>query len=127
MLPEGWKRIPIKDACESIIDCVNKTAPVVDYETTYKMIRTTNVRHGRVDVIDVRYVAKETYLEWTRRGLPKKGDIIFTREAPVGEVGVLEDDTGVFLGQRTMMYRADNNKANNYYLFYSLLTKFCVI
>ncbi len=125
MLPEGWKRIPIKDACESIIDCVNKTAPVVDYETPYKMIRTTNVRHGRVDVTDVRYVAKETYLEWTRRGLPKKGDIIFTREAPVGEVGVLEDDTGVFLGQRTMMYRADNNKANNYYLFYSLLTKFC--
>ncbi|MGG7056048.1 hypothetical protein, partial [Nitrosomonas sp. ANs5] len=68
MVPKGWKRVPIKDACESIIDCVNKTAPVVDYLTRFKMIRTTNVRNGRVDVRDVRYVTQETYLQWIRRG-----------------------------------------------------------
>ena len=125
MVPEGWKRVPIKDACESIIDCVNKTAPIVDYETPFKMIRTTNVRDGRVDTENVRYVAKDVYLQWVRRGVPKVGDIIFTREAPVGEVGILEDDNGVFLGQRTMMYRAAENKANNYYLFYSLSSAYC--
>ncbi len=125
MVPNGWKRVPIKYACESIIDCVNKTAPVVDYKTRFKMIRTTNVRNGRVDTSDVRYVTEETYLQWIRRGAPKRGDIIFTREAPAGEVGVLEDADGVFLGQRTMMYRAAQNKANNYYLFYSLSSQFC--
>ncbi|MGE6135723.1 restriction endonuclease subunit S [Aeromonas salmonicida] len=125
MVPNGWKRVPIKDACESIIDCVNKTAPVVDYETPFKMIRTTNVRNGRVNTEDVRYVTEETYLQWVRRGRPQVGDIIFTREAPVGEVGILEDAHGIFLGQRTMMYRASNRRADNYFLFYALSSQFC--
>ncbi|EKK5569257.1 restriction endonuclease subunit S [Morganella morganii] len=125
MVPNGWKKIPIKDACEAIIDCVNKTAPVVDYKTNFKMLRTTNVRNGRVNTQDVRYVTEETYLQWVKRGKPKRGDIIFTREAPVGEAGILEEDNGVFLGQRTMMYRANNDLADNYYLFYSLSSEYC--
>lgn len=125
MVPKGWKRVPIKDACESIIDCVNKTAPVVEFETPFKMIRTTNVRNGKVNTSDVRYVTEDTYLQWVRRGKPQVGDIIFTREAPVGEVGILEDAAGIFLGQRTMMYRANRNRSDNYYLFYSLLSSFC--
>lgn len=125
MVLEGWRHAPIKLLCESIIDCVNKTAPVVDYETPYKMIRTTNVRHGKVDTDNVRYVEAETYKNWVRRGAPRKGDLIFTREAPVGEAGILDSDDSVFLGQRTMMYRADPSKSNNLFLFYSLQTSFC--
>ncbi len=125
MVPEGWKRVLIRDACESIIDCVNKTAPVVDYETPFKMIRTTNVRNGRVDTENVRYVTEDIYQQWVRRGKPQSGDIIFTREAPVGEVGILDNADGVFLGQRTMMYRANLNLSDNYYIFYSLLSAFC--
>ena len=125
MVPEGWQRKPIKEVCESIIDCVNKTAKVVEQVTPYKMIRTTNVRNGRVNTVDVRYVTKDVYDQWVRRGAPKKGDLIFTREAPVGEIGVLEDDEGVFLGQRTMMYRVDSKKGDNYFLFYSLQSRFC--
>lgn len=104
---------------------MNKTAPVVDYETPYKMIRTSNVRNGRVNTFDVRYVTKETYEQWTRRGAPLKGDVILTREAPVGEVGILENAEGIFLGQRLMMYRANKKIADNYYLFYSLSSAFC--
>ena len=125
MVPNGWKRVPIKEVCHSIIDCVNKTAPVVDYKTPYKMIRTSNVRNGRINTFDVRYVTKETYEQWTRRGAPLKGDVILTREAPVGEVGILENAEGIFLGQRLMMYRANKKIADNYYLFYSLSSAFC--
>lgn len=125
MVPNGWTRVPIKEVCHSIIDCVNKTAPVVDYETPYKMIRTSNVRNGRVNTFDVRYVTKETYEQWTRRGAPLNGDVILTREAPVGEVGILENAEGIFLGQRLMMYRANKKIADNYYLFYSLSSAFC--
>ncbi|MBF0852308.1 restriction endonuclease subunit S [Gluconobacter sp. R75690] len=125
MLPEGWERLPIKDACSDIIDCVNKTAPVVDFVTPYRMIRTTNVRNGRVDTQDVRYVTQDTYTQWTKRGTPQTGDLIFTREAPVGEAGILKDAQGVFLGQRTMMYRANPKKSSNLFLFYSLESPFC--
>jgi len=124
-VPEGWKYQPIKYLCESIIDCVNKTAPVVEYKTPYKMIRTTNVRYGKVDTHNVRYVEEKTYLNWIRRGAPRKGDVIFTREAPVGESGILDSEDSVFLGQRTMMYRADPHVSNNLFLLYSLQTRFC--
>lgn len=124
-MPDGWKLVPIKEICSCIIDCVNKTAPIVDYETPYKMIRTTNVRNGRVDTKNVRCVTEETYNKWTRRGSPKSGDLIFTREAPVGEVGIIEDAEGVFLGQRTVMYRAHPQKSNNLFILYSLQSRFC--
>jgi len=48
MIPKGWEVRPIKDLCESIIDCVNKTAKLFELCDPYKMIRTTNVRNGRV-------------------------------------------------------------------------------
>ncbi|UPR33492.1 restriction endonuclease subunit S [Vibrio cyclitrophicus] len=123
-IPKGWDVVPISALCSHIVDCVNKTAPVVDYKTPYKMIRTTNVRHGRVDTENVRSVTKETYELWVRRLAPQKGDLIFTREAPVGECGVLEDERGVFLGQRTMMYRADTIKTSSHFLMYSLMSEY---
>ncbi|MGO2498748.1 MULTISPECIES: restriction endonuclease subunit S [Vibrio] len=123
-IPKGWEVVRISQLCSHIVDCVNKTAPVVDYSTPYKMIRTTNVRHGRVDTVNVRNVIKETYEAWTRRLLPMNGDLIFTREAPVGECGILEDSRGVFLGQRTMMYRADNEKTSSLFLMYSLMSEY---
>ena len=86
-IPVEWEVKLIKGVCSSITDCVNKTAPVVDYQTPFKMIRTTNVRNGRVDTVNVKYATENTYKTWTRRLAPKNGDLIFTREAPVGECG----------------------------------------
>lgn len=121
MVPEGWKRKPIGDVCAAIVDCVNKTAPVVDEPTLYKMIRTTNVRHGRVDTNNVRYVSEETFRTWTRRGELQDEDIILTREAPVGEVGQLRNAQGMFLGQRTMVYRANIELMDQQFLYQSMI------
>jgi type I restriction enzyme S subunit len=114
-----WPAVCIKDVCESIIDCVNKTAPTVDYPTRYKMIRTTNVKSGRINLDEVKFVEADTFARWNRRATPRKGDVILTREAPLGEVGMLRSDDHVFLGQRLVMYRADPSKLDNRFLLYS--------
>lgn len=123
-IPAEWSVLKISELCSHVVDCVNKTAPVVDFKTPYKMIRTTNVRHGRVDTENVRCVTKETFELWTRRLLPENGDLIFTREAPVGECGILKDSRGVFLGQRTMMYRANKAKTSAEFLMYSIMSDY---
>lgn len=115
----SWLETPLEDVCESIIDCVNKTAPSVDYTTPYKMIRTTNVRDGWVSLDNVKHVEEETYRKWIRRQKPEKGDVILTREAPLGEVGMLRSDEKVFLGQRLVSYRADPEKLDNRFLLYA--------
>ncbi|HAP0140127.1 TPA: restriction endonuclease subunit S [Escherichia coli] len=117
-----WERITVADVCTSIVDCVNKTAPVVEYPTNYKMIRTPNIRSGKVTLDGCRFVEKEVYETWTRRSKPQKGDVLLTREAPLGEVGIITTNENIFLGQRIMQYRADKNKIDPYFLLYSFLS-----
>ena len=116
-----WKRLPIVSLCEAHVDCVNRTAPVVSEPTPFKMLRTTNVRNGYVDAENVRYVTEETYKKWTRRLVPRKGDVILTREAPLGDVGKIRTDDAVFLGQRLYHFRPDPRKLDADFLLYSLL------
>ena len=115
----SWKRVCIADVCESVVDCINKTAPIVDEPSPFKMIRTTNIRNGRVNLEAVRCVTEETYSQWTRRQIPRRGDILLTREAPMGEVGMLLTDDYVFLGQRIVSYRTNPERLNNKFLLYA--------
>ena len=116
---EDWSEVCIANICESIIDCLNRTAPTVDEATPYKMIRTTNVRNGWIDLSNVKYVDQSIYERWTRRQVPKRGDIVLTREAPLGEVGMVRSNDQVFLGQRLVSYRVDPDKADNRFLLYA--------
>lgn len=122
MSTSDWKSHALKELCNAIIDCVNKTATTVEGPTPFRMIRTTNVKNGYVDTSTVKYVDEHTYKKWIRRGTPRRGDVILTREAPLGEVGLLRDDNGIFLGQRLVMYRANPERLNNRFLLYSLLS-----
>jgi type I restriction enzyme S subunit len=88
------------------------------------MIRTTNVRDGFIDTDNVRYVDEATFGRWTRRAVPLPGDVVLTREAPLGEVGIIRKAEPVFLGQRTIMYRAAPEKLDPYFLMYSMLGDF---
>ncbi len=122
---QDWKIVEIDSVCNKIVDCLNRTAPKVDYETPYKMIRTSNVRHGRVNLESVFYVDMNTFKKWTRRLTPIKNDIILTREAPLGEIGILKTNETVFLGQRTVLYRVEESVCNAHFLYYSLLAPYC--
>lgn len=116
---DSWPRLPLKDLCESITDCVNKTAPTVVGPTPFKMIRTTNVKNGWIELSQVKYVTEEVYQRWTRRGAPRPGDVVLTREAPMGEVGMVRTNDTIFLGQRLIQYRADPCKLDNRFLLYA--------
>lgn len=120
----SWPFKPLNELCLLAVDCVNKTAPVVDYDTGYRMIRTTNIKGGFIDLDSVRYVTEEVFEKWTRRSRPQYGDVILTREAPVGEVGrFTEDVNNVFLGQRLFHYRPDPELLDWNYLAYALQSR----
>ena len=115
-----WKYVELDSVCELIVDCVNRTAPVVDYVTPYRMIRTTDVKDGRIDLTNSRHVSKQVFDRWARRGAPRKGDVVLTREAPLGEVGIISEEN-VFLGQRLMMFRPNSLELDSRFLLYSFL------
>jgi type I restriction enzyme, S subunit len=118
-----WHECAIEDVCTEIVDCINRTAPIVDCETEFKMIRTSNIKKGNIDTKLTNFVDKETYEKWTRRLVPIQGDILFTREAPVGEAGLVRSDEKIFLGQRIMHYRPNSKKVNPHYLLFQLMDR----
>ncbi|HDY7726371.1 TPA: restriction endonuclease subunit S [Vibrio vulnificus] len=121
-MASNWPRVRVSDVCELIVDCVNKTAPVSPVPTPYKMIRTPNIKNGRVSTDDCRCVDADTFAKWTRRATVERNDVLLTREAPLGEVGIVNSSEQLFLGQRIMQYRADQSKLDPHFLLYSFLS-----
>lgn len=119
---KGWEVREISEICSEIVDCVNRTAPTVDRDTPYKMIRTTNVRNNRLGLVGLKCVEKDVYEKWVRRLKPSQGDIIFTREAPAGEAAIIDTDEKIFLGQRMMHYRPNNNLITSEFLLFEMMS-----
>lgn len=114
---EGWSVEPASSICESIIDCKNRTPPVT--EDGYAVVRTPNVRNGRFRYEGLQFTDKQSFQEWTAKGMPRAGDILFTREAPYGEV-CMAPAMAFCLGQRMMFLRPDTSRVSSDFLLYAL-------
>ena len=107
------------DICEFIIDCPHSTAKDEGYG--FPLIRTPNIGKGRLLLNDVHKVSKDIYDKRNARAVPQKGDLIFAREAPAGNVAVIQKGQHVCLGQRTVLIRPNKTLADANYLAYYLL------
>lgn len=117
----GKKFDSLDSLCELIVDCEHKTAPT--QETGYPSIRTPNVGKGELILENVNRVSYETYVKWTRRAVPKAGDLILAREAPAGNIAVIPEKIEICLGQRTVLLRPKKDKLISKYLAYLILSK----
>lgn len=117
-LPRGWIAVPAEDVCDAVIDCKNRTPPIT--EAGFAVVRTPNVRDGRFVRHNLVRTDPESFEEWTRRGQPKAGDVLITREAPIGQVCAVPEDEPVCLGQRMMLYRPSPAKLDSSFLLYAL-------
>ncbi|MGR5348495.1 restriction endonuclease subunit S [Vibrio mediterranei] len=115
-LPEHWQWATFLQVSMAVIDCHNKTAPYV--EKGIHLVRTTDIRNGKMDLRNTKKITDETYDYWSRRMPPKPGDIFFTREAPMGEAAIVPKKEKVCLGQRTMLLRLFPEHINNEFLLY---------
>lgn len=110
----------LSDVCEFIVDCPHSTAP--DEGKGYPLIRTPNVGKGRLDLNGVHRVSESVYKQRIQRGSPQANDLIFAREAPAGNVALVQENQTVCLGQRTVLIRPNVQKVNPQYLVYYLLS-----
>jgi len=104
--------------CELIVDCEHKTAPTV--ESGYPLIRTPDIGVGVLRIDGASRVDDATYELWTKRAVPREGDLILAREAPVGNVGLIKRGVRPVLGQRTVLIRPKADVLDSGYLNYLL-------
>ncbi len=121
-LPKGWAWTTLIRCSALVVDCRNKTAPYVS--SGVPLVRTTNVKEGHLVMEDMRYVEEGIAKVWSSRCEPQSGDILITREAPMGEACIIPEDMRICLGQRMMLARMVPGTIFNRYILYMLRDPF---
>ena len=118
-LPSGWQWATLIQLSLLVVDCHNKTAP---YSASgIRLLRTTNIRDGRMNFLEPKFVSEEVYGRWSQRCYPDSGDILITREAPMGEVCVIPAGAKICMGQRMMLARFVKGTIDPQYVAYTIM------
>lgn len=119
-IPDGWLVVPFKKYLESIVDYRGAT-PEKTQEGTF-LVTGRNIKSGKIDYeISKEYVCSDEYSEIMHRGKPQIGDLLFTTEAPLGEVANV-DREDIALAQRIIKMRGKKGKLDNFYLKYYIMS-----
>ena len=119
-IPAGWEVVPLKKQLDSIVDYRGKTPEKTEFGIF--LVTAKNIKNGKIDYsLSQEYVSEKDYLSIMRRGLPKKGDLLFTTEAPLGEVALV-DKENIALAQRVIKFRVKNNILYNIFLKYWIIS-----
>ena len=104
-VPEHWEVAQLRRRC-TILDCMHRTVSFVDDGIPLASIREV---HGfEVDLSDAKQTTEEEYqslLEGDRR--PRIGNIIFSRNATVGDAAIVATSARFAMGQDVCLIRAD--------------------
>jgi type I restriction enzyme S subunit len=113
---------PLGDCCRHILDFRGRTPAKLGMEWGGGRIRAlsaNNVRDGFIDFNRECYLGSESlYRNWMTRGDCTRGDIIFTMEAPMGNVAIIPDDEKYILSQRVVLLSPDRQQILPEYLYW---------
>lgn len=85
-------------------------------------ITAKNVREGSLDFTAREFIEESAYAAWASRGLPKSGDLLFTTEAPLGNVALFPRTGRFAIGQRVVALRPLPDVIDAGYLLQFLLS-----
>ena len=103
-----WQVLSLRQAGVSLLDCEHRTPPAAD--SGYPYIAIPQVKHGRIDLADVRRISREHFISWTRKTKPQPWDVILSRRCNPGETAFVPLGLECALGQNLVVLRADGKK-----------------
>lgn len=112
-IPVEWDVYPLSSVATEIVDCPHTTPRFV--ADGVLVVRTFNIKAGRLSG-ELSFVTEGEYRNRTSRLIPQARDVVFTREAPVGEALVIPEKLELCLGQRTMLVRCNETECLPHYL-----------
>ncbi|WP_102412681.1 restriction endonuclease subunit S [Vibrio cyclitrophicus] len=116
---DDWKQFPLMSLLNKVIDYRGQSVPKA--ETGIPLITAKNVKKGYLDFTSAEYVDESQFESWATRGKPKGGDVLFTTEAPLGNVCFFPSDKTYAVGQRTVTL-VGGNKLDNSFLLHLMLS-----
>jgi type I restriction enzyme, S subunit len=118
-IPQHWEVVGLTKYLKSLVDYRGKTPEKT--EDGVFLVTAKNIKGGIIDYsLSQEFVKEEEYDEIMRRGKPEIGDVLFTTEAPLGEVANV-DNTEIALAQRIIKMQGKLNVLDNYFLKYWMI------
>ena len=117
---EGW----LKDDLIKVFNFIDyRGATPTKLDSGVPLVTAKNVKYGYIDYTIKDYISKEEYESRKSRGISHKGDILFTTEAPLGNVAIANLDE-FSAGQRLITLQQYEkpryNFVNDFYYYYML-------
>lgn len=117
MIPKGWITAWMTKYITSIVDYRWKTPNKTD--DGIPLITARNIKGWKIDFeLSKEYINPLEYSEIMSRWIPEKWDLLFTMEAPLWEVAVIEDNNIIALAQRIIKLRPNHKLLNSRFLLY---------
>ena len=114
---KNWNTVPISELYEGLYDGPHATPKSSDVGPIFLGIKNVT-DDGHLDLSDIRHIAEEDYVTWTRRVEPKPGDIVFTYEATLNRYAIIPQGFRGCLGRRMALIRTEPGKVDTRFLFY---------
>ena len=108
----------LKSLCLLVVDCPHATPKWTDSGVV--VLRNQNIKGGRLDLSSPSFTDEEHYQGRVRRAAPQGGDIVMTREAPMGDVCQIPRGLRCCVGQRQVLLRPDPKKVDGRFLLFAL-------
>ncbi|MFN8670438.1 MAG: restriction endonuclease subunit S, partial [Gemmatimonadaceae bacterium] len=114
-------RAPIQDFCAGIYDGPHATPAESSQGPVFLGIRNLT-QGGELDLTEIRHVSEDEYPKWTRRVVPRDGDVVFSYEATLHRYALIPDGFRGCLGRRVALVRPNPEKLDSRFLLYYFLS-----
>lgn len=115
-----WEQRKFFDNIKNTIDFRGRTPKKLGMnwsESGYLALSALNVKNGYIDpYADAHYGDQKLYDKWMAGKELFEGQVLFTTEAPMGNVAQVPDDNKYILSQRTIAFDANSEKVTNDFL-----------
>lgn len=118
----NMKTRKLADLCSDVLDCPHSTPKWLT--SGVRVIRNFNIKDGALDFTNGFYVDEDTYQSRIKRGAPEAGDIVISREAPMGVAALVPDGLKCCLGQRLVLLKVDRTKCDPRYLLFAFMSDY---
>lgn len=114
-IPVGWSLNSFEKEFSRWIDHRGISPEKTKNKLSIPLLTTKIVRDGFI-MKPTEFITRENFLERNKRGQVQRGDLIFTTEAPVGNVVLFDNPVEMALGQRMIAISSKEN-LNLYFKF----------
>ena len=119
LIPEGWTSSKVRDVTEGLYDGPHATPSKSDEDAVFLGIK--NITGTQIDLSDIRHISEKDWAKWTKRVVPRSGDIVLTYEATLGYFAIIPPDLRCCLGRRLALIRPSLDLDNRHFLFHTFV------